>query len=196
MALNNGSDVATVFTVLVCAGGFGFLLPDRVLKPLIKARSSRIRRAVPAALDLMVLSVEAGQSLNLAVLDAANELRESYPDLAAELAQVHLELRAGKSRQDALYKLGQRNQEPELRKLANVLIDADRFGSSLGPALRTHAKYLRNRMKQQAQETARRVAVKLVFPVFFLIFPSVLLVTLGPAVIKMTTQLKGFIGDL
>ena len=170
-------------------------MPDRLLRPLIGARAERIRRAIPAALDLMVLSVEAGQSLNLAILDTANELRAAFPDLSAELAQVHLELRAGKSRSEALYHLGERNAEPELRKLANVLLDSDRFGTSLAPALRTHARYLRTRMKQQAQESARRVAVKLVFPVFFLIFPSVLLVTLGPAVIKMMAQLRAFMGQ-
>jgi tight adherence protein C len=133
--------------------------------------------------------------LNVAILDASSELRQAYPDLSAELAQVHLELRAGKSRSEALYHLGERNSEPELRKLANVLIDSDRFGTSLGPALRAHAKYLRTRMRQQAQEAARRVAVKLVFPVFFLIFPSVLLVTLGPAVLNMMAQLRSFIGQ-
>jgi tight adherence protein C len=195
-ALVNGRDLASTLTVLLCGAGLGFLAPDRVLRPLVRARAGRIRQAVPAALDLMVLSVEAGQSLNLAILETSSELRLAFPDLAAELAQVHLELRAGKSRGDALRRLGERNKEPELRKLANVLIDSDRFGTSLGPALRSHAKYLRSRMKQGAQEQARRVAVKLVFPVFFLIFPSVLLVTLGPAVIKMTTQLKSFVGEI
>lgn len=195
-SLVNGRDLASTLTVMLCGAGLGFLIPDRVLRPMVRARAERIRQAVPAALDMMVLSVEAGQSLNLAVLETSNELRHAFPDLAAELAQVHLELRAGKSRADALRRLGERNKEPELRKLANVLIDADRFGTSLAPALRSHAKYLRARMKQQAQESARRIAVKLVFPVFFLIFPSVLLVTLGPAVIKMTTQLKSFIGEI
>lgn len=193
--LANQPDLFASFLALGGGAGFGYLLPDFLLGPIIRARASRIRQAVPAAIDLMVLSVEAGQSLNQAILDTSAELRQAYPDMAAELAQVHFELRAGKSRADALAKLGQRNNEPELRKLANVLIDSDRFGTSLAPALRTHARYLRTRMKQQAQGAARRVAVKLVFPVFFLIFPSVLLVTLGPAVIKMTMQLKAFIGE-
>src|SRR5207245_8757175 len=103
-------------------------------------------------------------------------------------AHVHLELRAGKSRAEALQQLGARSGDSELKKLSSVLIDSDRFGSSLGPALRTHAKYLRTRMRQQAQEAARKISVKLIFPVFFLIFPSVLLVTLGPAVLHMTKQ--------
>ena len=121
-------------------------------------------------------------------MDTSLELRQSHPDLSEELAQVNLELRAGKSRADALHQLGARSRDPELKKLAGLLIDSDRFGTTLGPALRIHAKYLRTRMRQQAQEAARKVSVKLIFPVFFLIFPSVLLVTLGPAVLHMTKQ--------
>ncbi len=184
------SDGSAIFLALLCGGAFGFLLPDRVLEFMVRARTGRIRSAIPAALDLMVVSVEAGQSLNQAILDTSQVLREAHPDLAAELGQVNLELRAGKSRQEALFHLGERNTDVELKKLSSVLIDSDRFGTSLGPTLRTHAKYLRTRMRQQAQEAARKVTVKLIFPVFFLIFPSVLLVTLGPAVLQMMTQFK------
>ncbi|MGH9660345.1 MAG: type II secretion system F family protein, partial [Bryobacteraceae bacterium] len=191
-ALVSQKDPFSSLMGLVSGAGMGFLLPDRILRPLTRRRAERIRRAVPGALDLMVLSVEAGQSLNQALFDASTELKEAYPELSSELAQVHLELRAGESRSAALFRLGQRNTEPELKKLASVLIDSDRFGTSLGPALRTHSKYLRTRMRQQAQEQARKVSVKLVFPVFFLIFPSVLLVTLGPAVLKLMESMKMF----
>jgi tight adherence protein C len=187
------SGAFSVLIAAICGGGFGFLAPDLLLKPLIRARARRIHSALPASLDLMTLSIEAGQSLNQAIVDTSVELREAYPDFSAELAQVHLELRAGKSRADALHQLGARNKDPELKKLATLLIDSDRFGTSLGPALRTHAKYLRTRMRQQAQEAARKVAVKLIFPVFFLIFPSVLLVTLGPAVLHMTKEFTGMV---
>jgi tight adherence protein C len=181
----NTSDISSALIGALCGAGFGFLLPDFLLKPLIRARARRICRAIPAALDLLILCVEAGQSLNQAVVDTSVELRQSHPELAMELTQVHLELRAGKSRVDALRQLGVRSGDPELKKLATVLIDSDRFGTSLAPVLRTHVKYLRTRMRQQAQESARKVSVKLIFPVFFLIFPSVLLVTLGPAVLHM-----------
>jgi tight adherence protein C len=184
----NDIEIASVLTAAVCGAGFGFLLPDFLLKPMIRARARRIRRAIPAALDLLILSIEAGQSLNQAIVDTSLELRDAHPELGAELAQAHLELRAGKSRADALHQLGVRNSDPELKKLSSLLIDSDRFGTSLGPALRTHVKYLRTRMRQQAQESARKVSVKLIFPVFFLIFPSVLLVTLGPAVLHMMKQ--------
>lgn len=181
-------DISAALIAAVCGAGFGFLLPDFLLKPMIRARAGRIRRSLPAALDLLILSVEAGQSLNQAIVDTSLEVRVAHPELAAELAQAHLELRAGKSRTETLQQLGVRNGDPELKKLCSLLIDSDRFGTSLAPALRTHVKYLRTRMRQQAQESARKVAVKLIFPVFFLIFPSVLLVTLGPAVLHMMKQ--------
>src|SRR5262249_48731666 len=130
-------------------------------------------------------SVEAGQALNQAIVVTSRELKQAHPDLSDELSQVNLELRAGKSRGEALQQLGIRNGDLELKRLSSLLIDSDRFGTSLGPALRTHPKYLRTRMRQRAQESARKVGAKLIFPVFFLIFPSVLLVTLGPAVLYM-----------
>jgi tight adherence protein C len=176
-----------------CAAGFGFLLPEMIVKRMITARRKRIRRAIPAALDLLVLSIEAGQSLNQAVVDTSSELRLAHPDLSSELWQVNLELRAGTSRAEALRHLGARNGDPDLKKLAGLLVDSERFGTSLGPALRTHAKYLRTSMRQQAQEAARKVTVKLIFPVFFLIFPSVLLVTLGPAVLHMMKSFSEFV---
>ena len=183
-ALNRG-DFSSVLAGAVCGAGIGFLLPEIILKRMVHARAARIRRAIPFALDLLTLTMEAGQSLNQAIVETSLELRDAHPDLSDELAQVNLELRAGKSRADALQQLGVRSGDAELKKLSSLLIDSDRFGTSLGPALRTHAKYLRTRMRQQAQESARKVSVKLIFPVFFLIFPSVLLVTLGPAVLHM-----------
>ena len=193
IAAMNAADFFSGSIAVVCAGGFGFLLPDFMLKRMIGARRKRIQRAIPAALDLLVLSIEAGQSLNQSIVDTSLELRLAHPDLSAELTQVHLELRAGQSRADALRHLGARNGDPELKKLSNLLVDSERFGTSLGPALRTHAKYLRTRMRQQAQESARKVTVKLIFPVFFLIFPSVLLVTLGPALLHMQKSFADFI---
>ena len=141
----------------------------------------------------MVLSMEAGQSLDQAIADASRGLKRNYPDLSAELAQLYLDLRTGGTRADSFRALAARNNEPELRKLTNLLIDSDRYGVSIGPALRSHAKYLRTRFRQQAQEKARKVGVKLIFPVFFLIFPSVLLVTLGPACIMMYQQLHNLL---
>jgi tight adherence protein C len=180
---------------VLCGAGFGYLLPDRVLDRLARARAMRLRRALPAALDLMLLSVESGQGLDAAILETTRGLRITHPDLAAEFTQLHLELRANTSREDALRGFAERSRDLELRKFAALLMDTDRFGTSLGPALRTHAKYLRTRFRQAAQERARKVAVKLVFPVFFLIFPSVVLVTLGPAAILILGQLRALTGQ-
>ena len=142
----------------------------------------------------MVLGMEAGQSLDQSIAGSSRGLKRTHPDLSGELAQLYLELQTGQSRADAFRSFGARNKEQELRRLGNLLVDSDRFGTSLGPALRTHAKYLRTRFRQQAQEAARKVGVKLIFPVFFLIFPSVLLVTLGPACMMMYKQLKNLLG--
>ncbi len=171
------------------------LLPDWVLERMVSHRVTLLRRGLPAALDLMVLAIEAGQSLDAAIIDTSRSLRISYPDLASEFTQLHLELKANTSRVDALRNFADRTNEPELKKFAALLIDTDRFGASLAPALRTHARYLRTRFRQIAQERARKVAVKLIFPVFFLIFPSVVLITLGPAVILIFTQMKNLLGQ-
>ncbi len=178
---------------MICGLGIGFLLPDRVLSSRVRARAQRLRSAVPPALDLMVLAMEAGQALDQSIADASRGLKRTHPDLSGEFAQLYMELRTGGTRADSFRALAARNKEPELRKLSNLLIDSDRFGVSIGPALRSHAKYLRTRFRQQAQEKARKVGVKLIFPVFFLIFPSVLLVTLGPACIMMYQQLKSMV---
>ncbi len=189
------SDHSLLFLPVLAGLGFGYLLPDRVLERLAARRVSQLRRGLPAALDLMVLAVEAGQSLDAAILEASRGLRITHPDLASELTQLHLELRANPSRVEALQNFAARGRDIELKKFTGLLLDTDRFGTSLGPALRTHARYLRTRFRQAAQERARKVSVKLIFPVFFLIFPSVILVTLGPAVILLFAQMHALLGQ-
>jgi tight adherence protein C len=169
---------------------FGFLLPERMLLARVRARGRRIRSAVPPAVDLMVLALESGQSLDQSLQDVARALVRSYPDLCEEFVFCRLEMRAGKSRYEALRHLSDRSPDDELKRLTAVLLDGDRYGTSLGPALRTHARYLRTRIQHGAQESARKLTVKLIFPVFFLIFPSVLLVTLGPAVMQLRESLE------
>jgi tight adherence protein C len=173
----------------MCGSLVGFILPQLVLNRWIRQRSERLRAGLATALDLMVLGLEAGQSLDAAFQQTARELRLPFPDLNAELTVVLHEISAGKSRAEAFRNLAKRNDEIEIRRLAQVFIDSDRFGTSLAPALRAHTHYLRLRMRQKAREAARKVAVKLVFPVFFLIFPAMLLVTLGPAVLQIVSQL-------
>lgn len=173
----------------ICGAGFGYLLPNRGLERAVKSRAERISAGLPTALDMLVLSVESGQALDQSIADTAREIRRPYPDLSDELQQVQLQLRASTSRADVFRDLSARVPDFDVRKLCNLLIDSDRFGTSLGPTLRTHARYLRIRRRQVAQERARKVGAKLVFPIFFLIFPSVLLVTLGPAVLQIMSSL-------
>jgi tight adherence protein C len=183
-------DLSLAVLAAICAGGFAFLLPERILEFQIRERAERIDASLAPALDLMLLSVEAGQSLDSALIETSKELRDLYPEISSELQQVQLELRAGRSRAEVLYELGRRTDSAELKKLAMMLVDADRFGSSLGPTLRGHARYIRTRRKLSAQEAARKLGVKLIFPVFFLVMPSVFLVTLGPAVIQIYETLR------
>ncbi len=168
-----------------CALGFGYLAPKRVLEWQVRQRAYRLRSALPPALDLMVLALEAGQTIDQGILEASRTVNRVYPDLASELTFCSLEMRAGTPRSEALRRMGERCGEEEVRKLGTVLVDGERFGTSLGPALRSHAHYLRARMRHKAQEASRKLTVKLVIPVFFLIFTSVLLVTLGPAYLQL-----------
>jgi tight adherence protein C len=194
-AVWKGAGAAGALIAAISGAGAGFLVPGRLLEAMRQARIARIHRALPPALDLMVLSVEAGQSLDMALAETSRELRQIHPDLAAEFAQVQLEIRAGRNRADVLADLGRRTGSPELKKLAVVLIDSDRFGTSLAPALRTHARFLRTRRRQMAQEAARKLGVKLIFPVFFLIMPAVFVVALGPAVLSFMDAMRGFLGQ-
>lgn len=181
---------------LLAGSGLGYLLTDRVLVWLGNRRAERLKRSLPLALELLVLALESGQSLDGAMLDTARELESSHPDLARELASVPPGILSTRSRQDQLRQLLNQNQEPEIRRFAQVLLDSDRFGTSLAAALRNQTRYLRTSLRQQAQEQARKVSVKLVFPVFFLIFPAVLLVTLGPAVLQLMDSLQSGFGSV
>jgi len=189
-ALFNTRSLYSAMLAGMCGSLVGFILPQLFLNRWIRQRSERLRAGLATALDLMVLGLEAGQSLDAAFQQTAREIRSPFPDLNAELTVVLHEISAGKGRAEAFRNLAKRSDEIEIRRLAQVFIDSDRFGTSLAPALRAHTHYLRLRMRQKAREAARKVAVKLVFPVFFLIFPAMLLVTLGPAVLQIVTQLS------
>ena len=176
-------ETAGVLLAVMAGAGLGHLLPDRILRGIHKRRERSIRRSLPIGLELMILGLEAGQSLDGAIGETARELNDSHPELSEEFNLVLMDMLASRSRQEALKALIDRNTEPEIKRVAQVLIDGDRFGTGLGAALRNQLRYLRIRSRQSAQEQARKIGVKLVFPIFFLIFPAILLVTLGPAVI-------------
>ena len=181
---------ATLRMLILAFGAYmGWQLPRMILEKLIKRRQERLRLSMPDALDLMVVCVEAGLGLDQAFLNVTRELQETHKEISEEFGLVNLEMRAGKRRADALHNLAERTGEDELHKLVSILIQADRFGTSIAESLRTHADFLRLRRRQQAEERAAKVGVKLVFPIFFCILPAMLIVTAGPGILQIVKYL-------
>ena len=181
----SGSFGLTPLFAYAGALGLGFLVPDFWLGRLISARQVNIRLGLPEALDLLVVCVEAGLSLDKAIMRTAEEMRVSQPAIADELSLISLEQRAGRPRADAWNECAKRTGVDTVRALAALIIQADRFGTSVGKALRSHADTLRTRRRQDVEEQAAKTTVKLVFPLVLLIFPSLFVVTLGPSMIVM-----------
>ena len=171
--------------VVVAAGLAGYFGPSLFLERLVTARQERLKLSLPDALDLMVVCVEAGLGLDQAVRSVSEELKLTHKEISEELGLVTLEMRAGKRRAEALKNLADRTGEPELRKLVAILIQADRFGTSIAESLRTHSDFMRVRRRQEAEERAGKVGVKLVFPIFFFILPSMLVVAAGPGLLQV-----------
>jgi tight adherence protein C len=171
--------------LLVSGAGAGWVLPGFFLEKKVKKRHETLRLSLPDALDLMVVTVEAGLGLDQAIQHVAREMQISHPILSEELSLVTLEMRAGKRRAEALKNLAERTGEAELRKLVAILVQNDRFGTSMGESLRTHSDFLRSRRRQEAEERAGKVGVKLVFPIFFFILPSMLVVSAGPGLLQI-----------
>ncbi len=169
--------------------GLGYILPGMVLARLAKRRAHRIRLALADALDLLVVSVEAGLGLDQAMSRVGSELSFAYPDLSDELKLVNLELRAGKARADALRNMAERTGVEDLGSLMTMLIQTDKFGTSVAQALRVYSETLRTKRRQRAEEAAAKTGVKMVFPLVLCIFPSIWVVTIGPAAIKFVTVL-------
>jgi tight adherence protein C len=163
----------------------GWILPRFILEKKVAKRQEIIRLSLPDALDLMVVSVEAGLGLDQAIQHVGRELQQSHPQLSEELSLITLEMRAGQRRADALRNLAERTGEPEIRKLTAILIQNDRFGTSMGESLRNHSDFLRVRRRQEAEERAGKVGVKLVFPIFFFILPSMMIVAAGPGLLQI-----------
>jgi tight adherence protein C len=169
--------------------GIGYVVPGFLLARLAKRRSHRIRLSLADALDLMVVSVEAGLGLDQALQRVGQELAFAYPDLSDELRLVNLELRAGKARSEALRNLADRSGVDDLSALVTMLIQTDKFGTSVAQSLRVYSETLRTKRRQRAEEAAAKVGVKMVFPLVFCIFPAIWVVTIGPAAIKFVKVL-------
>jgi tight adherence protein C len=171
--------------LLVGIPALGFLLPRFVLKRLIRERQHRIRVGLADALDLTVICVEAGLSLDQAMARVGQDLRYAHPDLSDEFYLVNLEMRAGKPRPEALRNLAERSGVDDIRALVGVLIQTDRFGTSVAQALRIHSDALRTERRQRAEEQAAKTTIKMIPALVIFVLPSMFFVTLGPAVIGL-----------
>ena len=173
--------------ILLALGGLvaGFMIPDMWLMHRIRQRQKVIRNGLPDALDLFIVCLEAGSSLDQAIVKASDELDIAYPALAEELRLITTESRAGKPRLEAFKNFADRTKVDDVRALVAMLVQTDRFGTSVAQALRTHADTARTKRRQTAEEKAAKLSVKLVFPLVLLLFPALYVVVLGPAVIKI-----------
>jgi tight adherence protein C len=176
-------------TFALGALGLGYILPGMVLARLAKRRAHRIRLSLADALDLLVVSVEAGLGLDQALTRVGTELAFAYPELSDELRLINLELRAGKPRAEALRNLADRTGVDDLSSLVTMLIQTDKFGTSVAQSLRVYSETLRTKRRQRAEEAAAKTGVKMVFPLVTCIFPAIWVVTIGPAAIKFITVL-------
>jgi len=175
--------------LLIGVSGLGFILPRFVLKRMIRDRQQRIRLALPDALDLTVICVEAGLALDQALMRVGQDLHHAHPDLSDEFHLVNLEMRAGKPRAEALRNLVDRTGVDDIRSLVGTLIQTDRFGTSIAQALRVHSDSLRTERRQRAEEQAAKTTIKMVPPLVIFVLPSIIFVTIGPAVIELIRQL-------
>jgi tight adherence protein C len=204
--LLNGSHIAVILLCLVLSAASGYLyrqpiislavslflgaaIPDMWLRRAILRRQENIQFGLPDAMDLAVIAVEAGLGLDQALLRVGDEINIAHPDLADELRLRNLEVNMGRSRSDALRNLAERTGVEDLKALVAILIQTDKFGTSIGQALRTFSESLRVKRRQRAEEQAAKLAIKMVVPMVLFIFPGVFIVILGPAFIAIVRDL-------
>ncbi len=180
--LRSGSEavMAMIFPAII-----GFYVPGIVLRMIVKGRRQAIQRALPDAIDLMTVCVEAGQSMDMAMQRVGDELLGRNPVLGEELRLLGMEVRAGLSRELALRNLYARTGVDEIDSFASMVIQAERFGTSLSQALRTHSSTMRTIIRQRVEEDAAKMSTKLLFPMILCLFPGILFVLLGPAVLQL-----------
>ncbi|MBK7929998.1 MAG: type II secretion system F family protein [Bryobacterales bacterium] len=185
----SSSDPSNKVLAVLASAGLGFFAPNEYINLRVKKRQKEIKKGLPNALDLLVVCVESGLGLDQAMVQVAKDLEHAHPDITEEFAMVNYELKAGKRRIEALRNLAERSNVDDLKKLVAVLIQADRFGTGIAASLRGHADFMRVQARQIAEEKAAKLGVKLVFPIFFCILPSLFVVTVGPMVIKIIRDL-------
>ncbi|HQX51807.1 MAG TPA: type II secretion system F family protein [Planctomycetaceae bacterium] len=170
---------------LVIGGGMGFYVPELVLTIMKMSRQQKIFLQLPDALDLLVVCVEAGLGLDAGMRRVSEELATGAPEVCSEMATANMQLQMGKPRRDVLHDLGIRTGVDDMRALAAILIQADRFGSSIAQALRVQSDSMRVKRRQMAEEKAAKTAVKMIFPLVLFIFPGIFVVLVGPAAIQL-----------
>jgi tight adherence protein C len=176
-------------TSMVLGGGLGFYLPEIVITFMIKGRKEKIFLGLPDALDLLVVCVEAGLGLDAGMRRVSEEMEDSHPELCQEFNLCNMQLQMGRVRREVLHDLGVRTGVDDVRSLVAILIQADKFGSSIAQALRVQSDSMRTKRKQMAEEKAQQTAVKMIFPLVLFIFPGIFVVLVGPAAIMMINGL-------
>jgi tight adherence protein C len=184
-----GRPLSSALIWIIVSVGIGGYLPRFVLKRMIKRRQLLLRWGLADALDLMVVSVEAGLGLNAALVRVGEELRSVHPDISEEFEITNLEIRVGRERDEALRNLSERCGVDDLKSLVAMLIQADRFGTSIARAVRVYADSLRTKRRQRAEQAAQKAAVKLLMPLALFLFPTLFIIILGPAGINLMDTL-------
>ncbi|MGD1091657.1 MAG: type II secretion system F family protein [Bryobacteraceae bacterium] len=187
--VSSTADPGNKAAAILAATAVGFFGPNEYVRRLAAKRQKEISRGLANALDLLVVCVESGLGLDQAILQVSKELEHAHPEISEELGFVNLELKAGKRRVEALRNLAERTGVDDLKKLVAVLIQADRFGTGVAQSLRAHADFMRIQARQVAEEKAAKLGVKLIFPIFFCILPSLFVVTVGPVAMKIVREL-------
>jgi tight adherence protein C len=180
---------------VVIAFGAGCLLPRFILNRLVTSRQLKITWGLADALDLMVITMEAGLGLNAAMLKVCDELKDVHPDISKEFELANLEIRVGRERSEALRNLADRTGVEDLNSLVGMLIQADRFGTSIARAVRVYSDSLRTKRRQRAEQAAQKAAFKLLLPLGALLFPTMFIIILGPAMINISDMLGGGVGN-
>jgi tight adherence protein C len=186
-----GGNLRTYAIWSLLGSALGFYLPRKILKSKIANRQQRIRWGLADTLDLMVVAVEAGLGLNAALNRVAEELKVPHPDLHDELELVNLEIRVGRAREEALRNLAERTGVDDIRSFVALLVQADRYGSSIGRAVRVFSESLRTKRRQRAEQASQKAALKLLFPLTAFLFPVIIIVILAPAALNLIDLLGG-----
>jgi len=189
-----GASSARALMLALLGAALGWVVPSFILSIRVSKRQAAIQKVLPDAVDLLVICVEAGMGLNQALQRVAEELRHADSILTTEIAQMNLEIRAGTPRDQALVALADRTGVADVRSLVTMIIQTDRFGTSIAESLRVHAETMRVSRQQRAEEAAAKTTIKLVLPLALCILPTLLVVILGPVLIQVVAAFSGLGG--